>query len=320
MKIKVDKPSEDIKKARPSLKDNTLRQYEINLKKLQKIFDTDSYDFLSDPDEVMKKIGYLHYTSQRNMLNAIIVLLMALNADNKYDDLLKKYGDKRDEFNSDYIESQKDGVISSKQAPNFTTTEELFKMINRMGDDLKSIKKKKIEELSVKDKALLQAFIMFNIYSRLPFRNDVSGMIAINKRAYNNLSEEDKEKDNYLVVGKDNMFFVINKFKTSARYEEIKVDIPPDLKKVLRYYLKINGMGILFTGSNGKPMTRNGVTQLLTRYSQKYMDGKKISTTILRKVYLSSKYSAVKDEMAADAKMMGNSVGVQQSVYVKKAE
>jgi|TARA_R110000796_G_C14553406_1_gene434111 site-specific recombinase XerD len=320
MKIKVENPMEDIKKARPTLKPNTVRQYEINLNKLKKIFETDNYDFLSDPDEVMEKIGYLHYTSQRNMLNAVIVLLMALNTDNKYDELLKKYGDKRDEFNSDYIESQKDGVISEKQAPNFTTTEELFKMINRMGDDLKPIKKKDSEKLTIKDKALLQAFILFNIYSRLPFRNDVAGMIAINKRAYNKLSKEDKENDNYLVVDKNNMFFVLNKFKTSAKYEEIKVDIPPDLKKVLRYYLKVNGMGILFTGTNGKAISRNGITQLLTRYSMKYMDGKKISTTILRKVYLSSKYSKIKDEMKADAKMMGNSVSTQQSVYVKNAE
>ena len=116
------------------------------------------------------------------------------------------------------------------------------------------------------------------------------------------------------------MFFVLNKYKTSKKYEELKIDIPADLKKVLRYYIKVNGMGVLFTSSNGKPLTRNGLTQLLTRYSQKYMDGKKISTTILRKVYLSSKYSDVKDEMAKDAKMMGNSVGTQQSVYVKKPQ
>jgi hypothetical protein len=249
------------------------------------------------------------------MLNAIIVLLMALNVDKKYDKLLEEYGSKRDDFNSEYIKAQ-DGKISEKQAPNFTTTEELFKMIDRMADDLKSVKDK--DNLSTKDKALLQAYVLFNIYARVPMRNDVAGMIAINKRTYNKLSAEDKEKDNFLVVGKDNMFFVLNKYKTSSKYEELKIDIPPDLKKVLRNYLKVNGMGILFTGSNGAAIGRNSLTQLLSRYSQKYMDGKKISTTILRKVYLSSKYSKVKDEMAKDAKMMGHSVSTQQSVYVKK--
>ena len=317
MTIKVSDAGTSIKKARPSLKPNTIKQYEINLTKLKKLFDSEDYTFLNEPDKVMDKLSYLHYTSQRNMLNAIIVLLMALNADKKYDKLLEEYGSKRDAFNSDYVDSQKDGKISDKQAPNFTTTEELYKMINRMGDDLKLAKDK--DNLSIKEKSLLQAFILFNIYVRLPMRNDVAGMIAINKRTYNKLSADDKENDNYLVVGKDNMFFVLNKYKTSKKYEELKIEIPADLKKVLRYYLKINGMGVLFVSSNGEPINRNGLTQLLIRYSQKYMDGKKISTTILRKVYLSSKYSDVKDEMAKDAKMMGNSVGTQQSVYVKKS-
>ena len=317
MTIKVSDAGSSIKKARPSLKPNTIKQYEINLTKLKKLFDSEDYTFLNEPDKVMDKLSYLHYTSQRNMLNAIIVLLMALNADKKYDKLLEEYGSKRDAFNSDYVDSQKDGKISDKQAPNFTTTEELYKMINRMGDDLKLAKDK--DNLSIKEKSLLQAFILFNIYVRLPMRNDVAGMIAINKRTYNKLSADDKENDNYLVVGKDNMFFVLNKYKTSKKYEELKIEIPADLKKVLRYYLKINGMGVLFVSSNGEPINRNGLTQLLIRYSQKYMDGKKISTTILRKVYLSSKYSDVKDEMAKDAKMMGNSVGTQQSVYVKKS-
>jgi len=317
MKIQVDKPFDVIKKARPTIKDNTINQYVINLVKLQKLFETDNFDFLSDSDKLMDKINYLHFTSQRNMLNAVIVLLMAVNVDNEYDELLQEYGSIRDDFNDKYIDNQKTGIISEKQSANFSTTEELFNMINRMGEDLKPIKNK--ETLTDKQNSLLQAFILFNIYARLPMRNDVAGMIAINKRAYNKLSTEEKEENNYLVVGKSNMFFVLNKYKTSKKYSELKIDIPTDLRKVLTYYIKINGMGVLFkTGS--KPMTRNGLTQLLTRYSKKYMDGKKISTTMLRKIYVSSKYSDIKDEMAQDAKMMGHDVGTAQSVYVKKAE
>ena len=81
MKINTEDTMGDIKKARPALKENTVKQYQMNLNKLKLIFDSDTYDFLSDPDKVMEKLEYLHYTSQRNMLNAIIVLLMALNAD-----------------------------------------------------------------------------------------------------------------------------------------------------------------------------------------------------------------------------------------------
>ena len=105
MKINTDNIQESIQKSRPTLKTNTVKQYEINLNKLKKIFDTDSYDFLEKPKTVMDKISHLHYTSQRNHLNAIIVLLSALNTNEKYDKLLEEYGSVRtaiENFNKGY--------------------------------------------------------------------------------------------------------------------------------------------------------------------------------------------------------------------------
>ena len=53
MKINTDNIQESIQKSRPTLKTNTVKQYEINLNKLKKIFDTDSYDFLEKPKTVL---------------------------------------------------------------------------------------------------------------------------------------------------------------------------------------------------------------------------------------------------------------------------
>lgn len=316
MKINSDKVQEDIQKSRPSLKTNTVKQYETNLNKLKKMHETDNYDFLSKPDNVMDKISHLHYTSQRNHLNAIIVLLNALNSDEKYDKLLEEYGKKRDELNDKYSEEQKSGVISEKQSKNFTTIEEVYKMIDKMGEELKPIKKK--ETLSSKEKALLQVFTIFNIYSRMPMRNDVAGMEAINKRNYNKLSDEDKKSKNYLVISKDGLFFVLNKYKTAKKYEELKLPIEDkSLKKLLRFYVKVNGMGVLFKTSTGNPLTRNALTQLLIKTSKKYMN-KSISTTLLRKIYLSSKYGDMKKELEKDNKVMGHSKGVALDTYVKE--
>ena len=185
-------------------------------------------------------------------------------------------------------------------------------------NELKPIKKK--DNLSSKELALLQVFTLFNIYVRLPMRNDVAGMESINKRVYNKLTEEDKKSKNYLVLEKNNMYFVLNKYKTSKKYEELKIDIPKDLKKLLRYFLKVNGMGVLFKSSTGNPLTRNALSQLLIKTSQKYM-GKSISTTLLRKAYMSSKYADVKEEMANDSKILGHDVATTgMNVYVKKAQ
>ena len=319
MKIDSKNLTDDIAEARPNLKTNTVKQYVTNLNKLKNMFDTDNYDFLSDTDKVMEKVSDLHYLSQRNILNAVVVLLMALNSDEKYDKLLEEYGKLRDELNDKYSDEQKSGVISDKQSKNFATIEEVYDMINQMGAELQPIKKK--TELTKKDFSLLQAFTLFNIYARMPMRNDVSEMEAIKKSAYNKLSADEKKSKNYLVLDKNGMFFVLNKYKTVKKYEELNLPIDDKaLKKIIRYYLKHNGMGVMFKTSTGKPITRTELSKLLIKYSKKYMN-KSISTTLLRKIYLSSKYGDMKKEMEKDSKVLGHDVAsTGMKVYVKEAQ
>ena len=321
MTIDSKNPSDEISKARPSLKTNTIKQYTTNLNKLKKMFDTDDYDFLKKPKDVMDKLSDLHYLSQRNILNAVIVLLMALNDDKKYDELLEEYGKLRDDLNNKYNDEQKSGVISDKQSKNFATTEEVFNMINEMADELKPLKKKSNDNITKKEKQLLQAYVLFNIYARMPFRNDVAGMMSINQAAYKKLSDEEKKENNYLVVpSKGNLYFVLNKYKTSKKYQELDLKIEDkDLRKILRYYLKVNGMGVLFKTSTDKPLTRIELSKVLLKYSKKYMN-KSISTTLLRKIYLSSKYGNMKEELEKDNKVMGHSKQVALDTYVKKAK
>jgi len=321
MTIDSKNPTDEISKARPSLKTNTIKQYTTNLNKLKKMFDTDNYDFLKKPEDVMDKLSDLHYLSQRNILNAVIVLLMALNDDKKYDELLEEYGKLRDDLNNKYNDEQKSGVISDKQSKNFATTEEVFNMINEMADELKPLKKKSNDNITKKEKQLLQAYVLFNIYARMPFRNDVAGMMSINQAAYKKLSDEEKKENNYLVVpSKGNLYFVLNKYKTSKKYEELDLKIEDkDLRKILRYYLKVNGMGVLFKTSTDKPLTRIELSKVLLKYSKKYMN-KSISTTLLRKIYLSSKYGNMKEELEKDNKVMGHSKQVALDTYVKKSK
>ncbi len=306
-----------LSESRPNAKESTIKMYTANLSKLQKIFEADNFNFLNKPEEVKDKLSNLHYTSRRNYFNAIIIYLMAVKE--KDDPLIKNYVEIRDELNKQYEEEQATGVISDKQKENFVPIEEVNKMIEDMGKEIKDRKLKKKEDITAKDRALIQSYILFNIYTRLPLRNDLAGMEVINKRVYNKLSEEEKKSKNYLVINKNSMFFVLNKYKTSSKYQELKIDIPKDLEKLLRFYIRVNGMGVLFKSSTGKPISRNALSQLLLKETKKRM-GKSISTTMLRKIYLSSKYGEVKEEMKADSLVMGHSVEMAQNVYIKKPQ
>jgi len=78
-------------------------------------------------------------------------------------------------------------------------------------------------------------------------------------------------------------------------------------------------MGVLFKTSTDKPLTRIELSKVLLKYSKKYMN-KSISTTLLRKIYLSSKYGNMKEELEKDNKVMGHSKQVALDTYVKKSK
>lgn len=95
--------------------------------------------------------------------------------------------------------------------------------------------------------------------------------------------------------------------------------MPKDLQRLLKSYIKVNGLGVLFKSNRGNAYTRNQLSQLFLTTSQEYL-GKNISTTLMRKIYLSDKYAHVKEEMAKDAHVMGHSVATQQKIYVKQPQ
>ena len=319
MKINVSNISESISEARPNLKTNTISQYESNLNKLKKIFETDTWEFLSDPDKVKEKISHLHFTSQRNHYNAIIVLLMALNASKKYDKLIAEYGEIRDELNDKYIEQQKSGVISEKQAPNLATKAEIDLMIKTIADQLKKVDLKELP-LSKKDFALFQLYVLVNLYSKMPLRNDFAEMESIKKANYNKLSKDDRKDKNWLLIEKNKLSFILNNYKSAGTYGEKIIPIEDaSLKKILRSFIKVNGHGVLFKSSTGKALTRNALSQFLLKFTKKYMD-KSVSSTMFRKAYLSDKYAGMKEEIKNDAFVMGHSPAVAMSTYVKTAE
>lgn len=324
MKITSEDTTAEIQKLKPNLKINSIKQYETHLKKLKKIFDSDNFDFLSDPDAVMDNLSDRHYTSQRNTLNAVIILLMAVNHDEKYNELIEEYQKLRDQRNAQYVEDQQSGKISEKQSANFVDLKEIQKMIDTMSSEIKSFKHK--SSLSGKEHELVTVHAMFNILSRIPLRNDLSGMKFISKVDYNKLSEDEKKNNNYLVNEKSKMFFVLNEYKTSKKYGEKKIDIPKDLEKIIRAYLKLTGTKKgedLFVNSQGKTITRNGISQLLLKTSKKYM-GKNISTLMLRKIVAShhfgegTEFAKLKEKQEKLADQMGHSIQVQNQTYIKE--
>jgi len=316
---------EDLKDLIESQKDKrrsekTVNMYIANIKKLYKLLgnedEMEDLDWLTDVEKVTDLLSDKHFTTLRNYLNSIIVSLQVTEYP---DELIKEYQSIRDEFNDKYIKENSTGVISAKQEQNFASMDEINNVIKEMKEEIDS-KKLFRKDITPKEKALVQMYIMINILTQYPFRNDLAGMKFIKKKDFNNLSMEDKKKNNYLLQDKNDFYFILNEYKTQAKYGEKKIKVEKNnLPSLLRKYIPLLDNEFLFTSSTGKPFSRNALTQILSKTFEKYL-GKKISTTLLRKIYMSSKYQGTKEEMEKDAEIMGHSKDVGQLVYTKKKE
>jgi len=310
--MNAEKLRDLIKEARPNIKDSTIKMYIGNLMKLMKIFNEDNLNFLKDIDQVKEKLSEKHFTTQRNYYNSIIIYLMA-KKDKK---IVEEYNDIRDELNKKYVDDNSSGVISDKQKNNFVELSEINKMIKDISNDLSIPKLKKKSSISKKEENLLMVYVILNILIRIPLRNDLSNMILLKKTQYNKLSNKDKEDNNYLVMEKGLLKFILNDYKTSKKYKEKILNIPKDLEKILRMYIKrmdFKVNDIIF------PLSRNGLSQLLIKTSKKYLN-KSISTTMLRKIVASDLLSDVKKAEKELSKKMGTDIDTIKNVYVKEMD
>jgi len=319
---------ENRKELKKEIKPSTIKMYIANIKKLSKIMNDGEIkggiDWLKSLDKVREKLmekkengKELHYSTIRNYMNSAIIYLYAMNNKGNTDDLIEKYSDYRDELNKQYEDESAKGTWSEKQGKNVITMEELHKVISDIGTELKAMKLKDLDRLNTRQRSLLQVYMILNVHSVAPMRNDLAGMKIIKKRQYNKLSDEDKKETNYLVLEKNNMFFCLNDFKTNRKFKEKCIELTPELKKVMRFYLRFNDSEYLLTRNDGTPMSRNAISQVLIKTFKKRL-GKSVSTNLLRKIYLSHKYSNVKEELEKDADMMMHSTHTAMSKYIKK--
>jgi hypothetical protein len=115
---------------------------------------------------------------------------------------------------------------------------------------------------------------------------------------------------------------VLNRYKTKKTYGKIEIDLPDELVNIIKTWMTLRQRIFpklitkeLLLNKYLKPMSQVNLTHFLNRIFQR-----RVSTTILRKSYISEKYPVIHtaNEMSKDAMAMQHSVGVQQTIYRKK--
>ena len=322
VELEINNVLDVIKVSRPEAKESTLKQYVAQLTKLKKQFETDNYDFLLDIESVNEKLKDLKFTSVRNAYNAIIVLLMALNFDNRYDTLIENYSTLRDKLNQQYVDEQKTGVISDKQKDNFPTMDELQTLLSKLELEIRDKKLKSKRDITPKEREILVVYTIFQMLIHLPTRNDMSDMILATPSYLKKTPTDEQMNYNYLLNTTQNMKLILNNYKTEKTYGTKEIEVPESLKRILRMYIKSTGVKTgqtLFLTQTGQSMSRNTISALLLRVSQKLI-GKRVSSTMIRKAVLSDKFRVKNEEQQKFASIAGHNIAVQNAVYIKSQQ
>lgn len=305
-----------IRQSRPELAETSLLSYYNQLKKLHKEvvsteYDIDGFEFLNtEYQDIMNYLEQKKTLCRRNVLNSVIVAYKTLPEDEQDKDILNNYIKIRDEGNKEYADWSEKNEKSESQRANWITIKEIESISNIFNN-----------------KAEYAKYVFLQLFLAYPTRNDYKSLKIITNRELMKLQKLEQSKpetapnlikQNYFVkYAKHNYCIILNQFKTSKKYPPIRIEIKPELNKMLRRYLRmINGQPYLFTNpATGGDYKTGDFTKWIQSMFASLQD-KKISSCILRHVIVTERFGGFLKDSVETARVMGHSTQMQK-MYVK---
>jgi hypothetical protein len=267
-------------------------------------------NFLKNVNNIMDKLKDYKENTKKSYLSAIEAVLSTQKKNKLYEKYTKMLEEKKTEYNNKDKNEPND-----KEGNNWVSLEEIENIKSKLIDGLSDKKTLTTNEY----KNLLKAFIL-SLYTDLPPRRNQDYLLCFITK---NQKLMDNKDLNYLSL-KDNKF-IFNRYKTSKSGGQQEINFSGNSKflKMLNLYLKHHplyksnkGLIPLLADDKGvPPTTPNWITRILNNVFKK-----KVGSSMLRKIYLTSKYGDQLEklkEMKDEAKKMGNSAPTIQNVYIK---
>ena len=302
-----------------NIKPKSLKAYMISLRKIYEAIDDKGLDFDDMKwlkgkyyDEVIEFLETMKLPTRKNYISAIIVALSVHPVENKT--ILTKYRNHLDGIATEYNNIINSQEKSEKLSKNWTTMEELKKVVSKLKRDIRERGIEKKETWNNKEMELYQKYLVGSLYTDMaPVRNDYANMDVIKFKDYDKLKNKNK---NYLVlVGNKKRFLSLGAYKTSDVYGVKTIQINPIINKIITKWLQHNKTGFFLINKQKKALSENSLTKLLNKIFES--TGKSISSTIIRHIYLTQLYGKVNKEKEETANAMMHSVSTQND-YIKK--
>ena len=279
----------------------------------------------SKKKEIKSFINKQSSSKKKNYLSSILVAISPKERKDPIKGFEKVYDDYSDMLKTEhtkYTEAINTHDKNIRESENWIDWNDILKIQRKLGREIKKKGyKQSTNELKKKsDLQLIQKYLVLSLYTLHPPRRlEYANTRVISKADYDDLSQEDKDNNIYLVKTSRNkkMFHFGKNVVKSETKDNITIPVEKSLNSVLNLWLNFNKSDNLLINSVGDKLSKNGLSKLLTRIFSH--TGKKISASMLRKIKISNEFDPEEQKKKQElAEKMNHSVGVQQSVYLKK--
>ncbi len=318
---KHQKLSDRIQKER-SCKRSSARVYSSNLSRIHREFlshtkySQDLKWLGANHKSLLKKLKKVeNLNTQRNLLAASLVGF----------DLLKNT-DAREPYVAQIAtlnEKQSSSDRTPKQEAKFVNWNQILKLRRLLTRTVRLGKYYTRKKLLRREFQALQQNLVLHLYTQIPpVRNDWSTVRFMTSTEWDDLTEEEKQTDNILVLGRGAYHVYWADYKTVKKHGVIQQVIPKTLQTLLKKHIKYLKLHFpendhLLLNSTGSPLSRNGLTKFLQRLFYTHFRTK-TSTSALRSIFLTHKFDKkALDEQRDIAKAMHHTPGVAREFYVK---
>jgi len=289
------------------LSQNTISMYVKRLYIINENKPFRSLTFLKDTEKIISSLKEKLSPSTQKSYAGTILSVLSLK-DTKTNNKLKNV------YNSfisdDDMKIIKEHKTTDKQKENWISQEQINEVKEGLFKQSNEISAK--ENVSVTQYNTLLKNMILSFFVNLPPRR--ASDYALMKY------QDDTTDKNFNYLTSKNVL-VFHNYKTSKTHgtQEININKNKALLKDIKMFLphrKANDNNFLLVKFTGKEFnTINDMTRTLNN-----IFGKKISTNMLRNMYVSHKYGDMKEELEKDNKIMGHSKEVALDTYVKKPQ
>lgn len=290
----MDKILDKIKENRPALSASSLKTYKSILKNMyDRCYDDKDYSFekFDDADTVLEHLKDIPFNKRKTVLASLSVL----TGNKKYSLVMM---DDIHKYNSNEIKQEK----TPQQEENMISPDEVNEVFAQLENNAKHCMKK--DKLDASDYLTIQKYILLALCGGIFQAPRRSADWNMKWRDY------DSEKDNYVDVKRGK--FVFQHYKTAKDYGKVETDIAKPLKLILNKWFKLAQCEYILYDNKMQPLTSPQIAHRLNE-----IFGKKISTSMLRHIYITHKFGNVDLQAIQDtATEMGNSP-LQLLKYVK---